>query len=138
MKFHALKNSFLFFCCCIFFFSFTGIEPKKITGNFIADIDLYDMKVNDTLVFTKTKYNDGLYQWGGAVCGIELSSTNSFSEFHNVLCSSESDPLRYSDEKWTMTGDLIRIDGPERSLEWKIIGLKNKKLTVLVLKSISK
>jgi hypothetical protein len=114
--------------------SFALPENKKITGHWINEHDLYDMQLNDTLVFTKVKYNDHLYQWGGAVCGMELSADHRFSEFHNVLCSSESNPLRYAGEKWSLSNDTLSINSEERMLQWKVISLSNKKLTVIVTK----
>lgn len=123
---------------CIFFFSFKGSSGKKIIGHWTSEVDLYDTKVNDTLIFTKTKYTDKLYQWAGALAGIELGPDKSFSEYHNVLCSSESSPVRFNNEKWTLHNDLITITGNERETDWRIMNITNKKMTVVVLKINSK
>ena len=96
------------------------------------------MKVNDTLIFTKTKYTNKLYQWAGALAGIELSSDNKFSEYHNVMCSDESSPVRFSDERWSLHSDLITITGNDRETNWRVLNVTNKKLTVVVLKINSK
>lgn len=119
---------------CVILFSFKGKENKKIIGHWVSEIDLYDMKVNDTLIFTKIKYNDRLYQWGGALAGIELGSDSSFSEYHTVLCSSESSPVRFGDEKWTLSNNTIFINSSEREMDWKIISANNKKLMIVVSK----
>ena len=119
---------------CFLFFSFKGSSSKKIIGHWISEVDLYDMKVNDTLIFTKIKYTDKLYQWAGALAGIELAPDKSFSEYHNVLCSSETSPVRFTDEKWTLHNDLITIIGHERETKWRIMNITNKKMTVVVLK----
>lgn len=115
--------------------SFKGTSSKKIIGHWITNVDLYDLKVNDTLIFTKIKYTDKLYQWAGALAGIELAPDKSFSEFHNVLCSSESSPIRYNEEKWTLHNDLITIIGKERETKWRIMNVTNKKMTIVVLKT---
>lgn len=96
------------------------------------------MKVNDTLIFTKTKYTDKLYQWAGALAGIELSSDNTFSEYHNVMCSDETSPVRFADERWSLHSDLITITGNNREANWRVLNVTNKKLTVVVLKINSK
>ena len=96
------------------------------------------MKINDTLIFTKIKYTDKLYQWAGAVAGIELATDKTFSEYHNVLCNSETNPVRFNDEKWTLHNDLITIIGNEREAKWRIMNITNKKMTVVVLKINSK
>lgn len=121
-----------------FFFSFGSIGNKKIIGHWSSEVDLYDMKVNDTLIFTKTKYTDKLYQWAGALAGMELSSNNTFSEYHNILCSSETNPVRFKDERWSLHSDLITIIGNDREVNWRVLNVKNKKLTVVVLKINSK
>ncbi len=108
---------------------------KKVIGHWTSETDLYDMKVNDTLIFTKTKNTDNLYQWAGAVAGIEFSADRNFAEFHNVLCSSETSPLRYNDEKWTLHNDLITISGAEREEAWRIMNVTSKKMTIVVLKN---
>ena len=123
---------------CVLFFSFKESSSKKIIGHWISEVDMYDMKINDTLIFTKIKYTDKLYQWAGALAGIELAPDKSFSEYHNVLCSSESSPVRFSDEKWTLHNDLITIIGNEREAKWRIMNVTNKKMTVVVLKINSK
>lgn len=115
--------------------SFKGASSKKIIGHWTTDVDLYDLKVNDTLIFTKIKYTDKLYQWAGALAGIELAPDKSFSEYHNVLCSSESSPVRFSEEKWTLHNDLITIIGNEREAKWRIMNISQKKMTVVVLKN---
>ncbi|CAN5558729.1 hypothetical protein BH10BAC1_BH10BAC1_14610 [soil metagenome] len=121
-----------------FFFSFGSIGNKKIIGHWISKVDLYDMKVNDTLIFTKTTYTDKLYQWTGALAGIELNSDNTFSEYHNVLCSDETSPIRFSNERWSLHSDLITIAGNNREAYWRVLNVNNKKLTVVVLKINSK
>ena len=113
---------------------FTPPSENKIPGNWTTDQELYDMKLNDTLIFSKTKYTDKTYQWGGALCGVEFSTDNTFSELHNVLCSSESDPVRFHDEKWRLKNDEISIFSTERELKWKIISLSRKELRVVVTK----
>lgn len=118
---------------CVLFFSFKGASSKKIIGHWTSEVDLYDMKVNDTLIFTKIKYTDKLYQWAGALAGIELAPDKSFAEFHNVMCSSESNPIRFNQEKWTLHNDLITIIGNERETKWRIMNVTNKKMTVVVL-----
>jgi hypothetical protein len=129
-----MRGSFFIAAFSIILFSFTSGENKRMTGHWTNERDLYDMKVNDTLIFTKAKYSDELYQWGGALCGIEINADQSFTEFHNVLCSSESSPVRYTDEKWSVSNDVISVSSSERELEWKVISLSKKKLTVLVTK----
>ena len=114
--------------------SFQGVSSKKIIGHWITNVDLYDLKLNDTLIFTKIKYSDKLYQWAGSLAGIELAPNKSFSEYHNVMCSSESNPVRYNDEKWILHNDLITIIGNERETKWRIMNVTNKKMTIVVLK----
>ena len=121
-----------------FFFSFKKNENKKIIGHWVSGIDLYDIKVNDTLTFTKTKSKDINYQWAGILAGIQFDPNADFSEYHNVMCSSETSPVRFSDEKWTLVNDTLKINSAEREMEWRIVGLKNKKLTIVVLKMNSK
>ncbi len=133
-----MKSSTLILISSIFLLSFKGSSGKKIIGHWTSEVDLYDMKVNDTLIFTKTKYTDKLYQWAGALAGIELAPDKSFSEYHNVLCSSESSPVRFSDERWTLHNDIITITGNEREADWRIMNITNKKMTVVVLKINSK
>jgi hypothetical protein len=122
------------FVLSVLLLSFVLPENKKMIGHWTNERDLYDMQVNDTLTFIKTKYNDELYQWGGALCGIEISADRNFTEFHNVLCSSESSPVRYPDEKWSVSSNIISISSSERELEWQVISVSQKKLTVLVTK----
>ncbi len=119
---------------CLLFFSFKGSPGKKIIGHWTSKIDLYDLKVNDTLNFTKIKYTDRLYQWGGALAGINLSTDNNFEEYNNVLCSSETSPVRYTDEKWTLNQNTISINSSEREMDWKIVEVNSKTLKVVVLK----
>lgn len=114
--------------------SFKVSSSKRIIGHWTTEVDLYDLKVNDTLIFTKIKYTDKLYQWAGALAGIELAPDKSFSEFHNVMCSSESNPVRFSEERWNLHNDLITIIGNEREAKWRILNVTNKKMTVVVLK----
>lgn len=123
---------------CVLFFSFKGSSSKKVIGHWTSEVDLYDMKVNDTLIFNKIKYTDKLYQWAGALAGIDLAPDKTFSEYHNVLCSSETNPVRFNDEKWTLHNDLITIIGNEREAKWRIMNVTNKKMTVVVLKMNSK
>lgn len=118
--------------------SFNKASSKKIIGHWTTNVDLYDLKVNDTLIFTKIKHTDKLYQWAGALAGIELTPNKSFSEYHNMMCSSESNPVRYNDEKWILHNDLITIIGNERETKWRIMNVTNKKMTVVVLKINSK
>ena len=118
--------------------SFNGASSKKVIGHWTSEVDLYDVKVNDTLIFTKIKYTDKLYQWAGALAGIDLAPDKTFSEYHNVLCSSETNPVRFNDEKWTLHNDLITIIGNEREAKWRIMNITNKKMTVVVLKINSK
>lgn len=127
------KLAFILFLSLILF-SFKGASSKKIIGHWTTNVDLYDLKVNDTLIFTKIKYTDKLYQWAGALAGIELAPDKSFSEFHNVMCSSESSPTRFNEEKWILHNDLITIIGKEREAKWRLMNLTNKKMTVVVLK----
>lgn len=129
-----MRNLIFLIIICIFFSSFKGSSSKKIIGHWTSEVDLYDMKVNDTLIFTKIKYTDKLYQWAGALAGIELGPDKNFSEYHNVLCSSESSPVIFNDEKWTLHNDLITITGNERETYWRIMNITNKKMTVVVLK----
>ena len=133
-----MKKLSILIIVCVLFFSFKGASSKKIIGHWTSEVDLYDMKINDTLIFTKIKYTDKLYQWAGALAGIELAPDKSFAEYHNVLCSSESSPVRYSDETWVLHNDLITIIGSEREAKWRIMNVTNKKMTVVVLKINSK
>lgn len=133
-----MKTLSLILISSILLLSFKGSSNKKVIGHWTSEVDLYDMNVNDTLIFTKTKYTDKLYQWAGALAGIELAPDKSFSEYHNVLCSSETSPVRFNDEKWTLHNDLITITGNEREADWRIMNITNKKMTVVVLKINSK
>ena len=133
-----MKKFVLLLISSILFFSFGSIGNKKIIGHWVSKVDLYDIKVNDTLIFTKTKYTDKLYQWAGALAGIELNSDNTFSEYHNVLCSDETSPIRFADERWSLHSDLITITGNNREANWRVLNVTNKKLTVVVLKINSK
>jgi hypothetical protein len=117
----------------LLFVSFNDKESRKLTGHWIIEKDLYDIKTNDTLIFTKTRYTDKLYQWGGALSGIELTAENYFYEYHNVLCSSETDPVRYHDEKWGLQDRTIKITGSHRKMDWKMISMTNKELRIIVL-----
>lgn len=116
-----------------FSLSFTGSMSKKIEGHWTCENDLYDLKESDTLIFTKTKYTDKLYQWAGALAGIEIGSNKQFSEYHNVLCSSESNPVRFNDETWNLHNDLMFINGKERRQTWRIMNVTGKQLKVLIL-----
>ncbi|MFL5766145.1 MAG: hypothetical protein ACJ77K_19530 [Bacteroidia bacterium] len=114
--------------------SFAPCRHNSISGHWTSAVDLYDMKLNDTLIFSKKKYTNELYQWGGALCGVSFGPEKDFSELHNVLCSSESSPVRYSDEKWDQQNNIISISSPERELTWNIISISGKELRVLVTK----
>lgn len=131
---NKIKIFVLILVSSILMFSFNKASSKKIIGHWTTDFDLYDLKVNDTLIFTKIQYTDKLYQWAGALAGIKLASDKSFSEYHNVLCSPESNPVRYNDEKWILHNDLITIIGNERETKWRIMNVTNKKMAVVVLK----
>lgn len=133
-----MKSFTLILISSILLLSFKGSSGRKVIGHWTSEVDLYEMKVNDTLIFTKTKYTDKLYQWAGALAGIELSPDKSFSEYHNVMCSSESSPVKFSDERWTLHNDVITITGNEREADWRIMNITNKKMTVVVLKINSK
>lgn len=133
-----MKRLFIIIYISAIFFSFGSIGNKKVIGHWTSEVDLYDMKVNDTLIFTKTKYTDKLYQWAGALAGIELNSDNTFSEYHNVMCSDETSPARFADERWSLHSDLITITGNNREANWRVLNVTNKKLTVVVLKINSK
>lgn len=133
-----MKRLFIITTISALFFSLGSIGNKKVIGHWTSEVDLYDMKVNDTLIFTKTKYTDKLYQWAGALAGIELSSDNTFSEYHNVMCSDETSPVRFADERWSLHSDLITITGNNREANWRVLNVTNKKLTVVVLKINSK
>jgi len=135
---NKIKIFTIIFISGILLLGFKASSSKKIIGHWTSEVDLYDMKVNDTLIFTKIKYTDKLYQWAGALAGIELAPDKSFSEFHNVLCSSESSPVRFTDEKWTLHNDLITITGNEREAKWRILNVTNRKMMVVVLKTNSK
>lgn len=117
----------------VFLLSFKP-SSKKIIGHWTTNVDLHEMKVNDTLIFTKIKFTDKLYQWAGALAGIELAPDKTFSEYHNVLCSSESSPISFSKEKWTLHNDLLTIIGNGREAKWRIMNVTSKKLTVVILK----
>jgi len=130
-----LRHPFFIAVISTFFFSFGPIGSKKVIGHWTCEVDLFDMKENDTLVFTKINYSDKLYQWSGALAGVEFTANNHFSEYHNVLCSSETNPIRYSDEKWMLHNDLITIIGNTRSVKWRIMHVTSKKMKVVVLKT---
>ena len=134
------KNIFLIalFCLSIVCSSFKQIETKKLIGNWKSNVDLYDLKTGDTITFSKIKITDKTYQWGGVSCGIQLEENGSFSEYHNVLCSSESSPLRYSDEKWQQTNDLLLVNCSQRQMVWKIIEIKNKTFKIVVTRLLQK
>ncbi|HEY0030111.1 MAG TPA: hypothetical protein VGC65_05090 [Bacteroidia bacterium] len=133
-----MKTITILFTLSVIFLSFSSTGEKKLSGHWVSEQDLYEMKVNDTLIFIKTTYSDKLYQWGGALCGIELAKNNEFREYSNVLCSTETNPVRYGDEKWSTTKNMIQISSTEREILWSVISATNKKLTVLVLKNNSK
>ena len=116
------------------FFSSATLPEKNVSGHWINEKDLYDMELNDTLIFTKTKYRETLYHWGGALSGIELGKENHFAEYHNVMCSTESSPVRYSDEKWEIKDNRIFISGQNREIEWTVLKAGKKQLTVVVTK----
>jgi len=119
-------------------FSLIKTGNKKLIAHWTSEKDLYDLKINDTLIFTKTKYSDKLYKWGGALAGINLGADNNFSEFNNVLCSDETSPVRYEDEKWNLNNDTITISSSERKMDWKVIHINNKKFIIVVLTTNSR
>ena len=121
------------------FFILTGyFSAAQLEGHWLSDKALLDCAKGDTIRITKTKYKDTFYQWGQPPYGMQFSKDGTFSEFFTVMCSTESSPLVYSDEKWKIENDsggkkTVSISGEKRTVRLKIISQKGKKISMIVI-----
>lgn len=122
--------------------AFTNHRPlkKKLTGHWITNdfMGRYEegdsLGLGDTIHFTKAKYDEKLYHWGGgAQSGIEFKGDSNFTQYQNVLCSDETDTKIGYDEKYFFVSDsVIEVKSELRHFKFKIQYLDSKKLIIIV------
>lgn len=107
----------------LFSFCYKCRVNKNIRGHWVSEKYLSDFNPGDTVLLTKRKFNDKLYQWGsGIASGYTFSEDGNFSEYNNTLCSTESDPVRYHNEHWEFKMlDTLIISGPQRIIRYKFL-----------------
>jgi len=125
-----------FFAFLLFSFCYDCHMSKKLTGNWISQTDLIGIQPGDTLRLRKKKYSEKLYQWGGAISGFAFDENGDFREYSNVLCSTESDPVRFHDEHWRFDDDTIFITGSTREMKFVVIGNMGPDRKTLLLKVV--
>jgi hypothetical protein len=110
---------------------------KKIIGHWVCEKYIADFQPGDTIHLVKKKFNDKFYQWGSGISsGFTFSENGDFKEYNNVLCSSESDPVKYYDEKWMYNNDTITITSSYRTIRYAILGNSGDDLKVFSLKLV--
>jgi hypothetical protein len=115
---------------------------KKISGHWITNdfMGMYGagdtLGINDTITFTKVKYDDKFYHWGGgAGSGMEFKGDSGFAQYQNVLCSDESDTKVGYDEKYFFASDsIIEVKSDLRDFKFRILKVDGKKLVIRVMK----
>lgn len=129
----------------LFIFGAFTFPEKKLIGHWILmQGDLYEAGAGDTLVFIRKHKTAGMYEWGSGVSsGFEFLPNGDFLEYHNVLCSTESSPVMYSGERWSLNpekdaegarnplGDILAITGSERNFTFKAIFSGRNKLQLI-------
>jgi hypothetical protein len=126
------KNLFIFFILTGYF------SVAQVEGHWLSDKALLDCVKGDTIQIIKTKYKNTFYQWGQPSFGMQFNKDGTFSEFYTVMCSTESSPLVYSGERWKMENDpdgkkTVLIYGEKRTVRFKIISKKGKKVSLIVI-----
>lgn len=88
----------------------------------------------DTFAYKAYKtYDADLYQWGGNAEGKYFFKDNTANTYHNVLCSSESDPKDLFASKWRWDNNMLIIDSYTMTETYKVLKLtKNTMLLKLV------
>lgn len=121
----------------IFIFPLLLPAQKAPLGHWVVvSGDPYELKAGDTLMLQKRKQTPKMYEWGSGVqSGFEFLKDGSFNEYHNVLCSTESNPVVHAGEKWSSCNrnDLscIEITGPGRKIKFGVVTLTSKKLVLV-------
>jgi hypothetical protein len=106
----------------------------QLSGHWLSDKSLLDCAAGDTIMIRKTKYKKGFYEWGGPCCGMQFEKAGDFIEYFTVMCSTESSPVVYSDERWQLEKEtLLTISGSKRKIQLKIISRKAKKVSMIIL-----
>ncbi|HET6989910.1 MAG TPA: hypothetical protein VFJ43_01245 [Bacteroidia bacterium] len=111
---------------------------KNLAGHWVSEKYLIDFNPGDTIRLTKRKFSTDLYQWGsGIASGYTFSENGDFSEYNNVLCSSETDPVQYPDEHWQFHApDTLIISGQQRTIRYRMLQSPFARKKTLLLKLI--
>ena len=91
--------------------------------------------VGDTLTFTKMKFDEKLYHWGGGyLSGIEFKPDSQFTQYQNVMCSDETDTKVGFQEKYFFIKDsIVEVKSILRDFRFKILYVDSKKLRIKIL-----
>ena len=128
------KGVYLFIGFGVMLMSLAPIPVKKLIGNWVSVKDISFAAPGDTLNFEKKKYAYEIYTWGKFPSGIEFKADSTFTEYHNINCSEESDEVFYHDERYLFTSDSIFVvKGYARNLSFKVLALSSKKLSLKLL-----
>jgi hypothetical protein len=114
--------------------SFVQVPVKRLVGNWVSVKDVSFAAPGDTLSLEKKKYSYEIYTWGKYPSGYAFRADSTFTEYHNIMCSEESDEVFYHDEKFRFVSDsIIEVKGYARDFKLKILAVSSKKLTLQLL-----
>ena len=116
---------------------------KKIAGHWVTNdfMGMYEegdtLGRGDTITFTKAKYDDKLYHWGGGVMsGVQFKGDSGFTQFQNVNCSDETDTrIAGGDERYFFLSDsVVEVRSILREFKFRILKVDSKTLSIKILR----
>lgn len=124
----------------VLFFSFykppTLINKKELIGKHWVG------NLTDSINYSfeaKSKYNSKFYQWGSGYSeGLEFINDGSVYRYHNILCSTESNPQELPAAKWKLYNDTLSIYTEYLTEQFKITLISKKQMKLRILNTIIK
>jgi hypothetical protein len=113
---------------------------QRLQGHWMASVDLAELhpplgKTGWTVSLERVNAGDVSYEWGGPPAGLQFDADHHVAEYENVLCSTESDPVKDHDEAWRLEDRdrTLVISGQRRLVRLKIVALDRHHLKLRVI-----
>jgi hypothetical protein len=91
-------------------------------------------RVGDRIEFRREAMRPS-YTWGGPSSGLRFDRDHHVEEFANTMCSDESDPVRDHEERWSLSGRILVIEGYWRRTSATVEVLDRRHLVLRVIET---
>jgi hypothetical protein len=101
-----------------------GLDMAKLLDQHWVSDTFITIAVGTIVTLYARQYEAHMYEWAGQPAGLEFRSDRTFAEYENVLCSTETSPVREWGETWRLMDDgTIEVCGPHRRIEFEVLSL---------------